>query len=69
MNNKEKAINILAIIMDELNMPKNSTIGDVAYALSMVDPDGEIMKILKTLLRNAIIDEIKSSLIDSEPNI
>lgn len=62
MTNKEKATNILAIIMEELNMPKNSTIGDVAYALSIVDPDEEIMKILKPILRNAIIDEIESKM-------
>ena len=60
MTNKEKATNILAIIMEELNMPKNSTTGDIALALNIVDPDGEIMKMLKPYLRNAIIDEIKS---------
>ena len=62
MTNKEKATNILAIIMEELNMPKNSTIGDIALALNIVAPDGEIMKMLKPYLRNAIIDEIKSKM-------
>ena len=62
MTNKEKATRILAIIMEELNMPKNSTIGDVALALEIVDPDDEIMKMLKPILRNAIIDDIKSIL-------
>lgn len=62
MTNKEKATNILAIIMEELNMPKNSTIGDIAIALSIIDPDGEIMKLLKPVLRNAIIDEIKTKM-------
>ena len=62
MTNKEKAINILTIVMDELNMPKNSTIGDVAYALCLVDPDDEIMKMLKPILRDAVIDEIKSKM-------
>ena len=62
MTNKEKATNILAIIMEELNMPKNSTIGDIASALNIVDPYGEIMKMLKPYLRNAIIDEIKSKM-------
>lgn len=62
MTNKEKATNILAIIMEELNMPKNSTIGDIALALNIVDPDDEIMKMLKPYLRNAIIDEIKSKM-------
>ena len=62
MTNKEKATNILAIIMEELNMPKNSTIGDIALALNIVDPDGEIMKMLKPYLRNAIIDKIKSKM-------
>lgn len=62
MTNKEKATNILAIIMEELNMPKNSTISDIALALNIVDPDGEIMKMLKPYLRNAIIDEIKSKM-------
>ena len=62
MTTKEKATNVLSIIMEELNMPKNSTIGDIALALNIVDPDGEIMKILKPYLRNAIIDEIKSKM-------
>jgi hypothetical protein len=62
MTNREKSINILAIIMEELNMPIKSTIGDVAYALSILDPDNEIMNILKPILRDAIIDEIKSKL-------
>ena len=62
MTNKEKATNILAIIMEELNMPENSTIGDIAIALSIIDPDGEIMKLLKPVLRNAIIDEIKTKM-------
>ena len=62
MTNKEKATNILAIIMEELNMPENSTIGDVALALSIVDPEEEIMKMLKPILRNAIIDEIKTKM-------
>ena len=62
MTNKEKATSILAIVMDELNMPKNSTIGDVAYALCLVDPDDEIMKMLKPILRDAVIDEIKSKM-------
>ena len=62
MTNKEKATNILTIIMEELNMPKNSTIGDIAIALSIIDPDGEIMKLLKPVLRNAIIDEIKTKM-------
>ena len=62
MTNKEKATNILAIIMEEMNMPKNSTIGDIALALNIVDPDGEIMKMLKPYLRNAIIDKIKSKM-------
>ena len=62
MINKEKATNILAIIMEELNMPKNSTIGDVAYALDIIDHDNEIIKMLKPVLRNAIIDEIKTKM-------
>ena len=60
MTNKEKATNVLAIIMEELNVPKNSTIGDIALALNIVDPDGEIMKMLKPYLKNAIIDAINS---------
>ena len=61
MTNKEKAINILAIIIDELNMPKNSTIGDIALALCLIDPDDEIIKMFKTNLRNAVIDAIKEA--------
>ena len=62
MTNKEKATHILAVILEELNMPKNSTIGDIANALSIIDPDDEIMKILKPILRNAIIDDIQAKM-------
>lgn len=62
MTNLRKATCVLAIIMEELNMPKNSTIGDVAYALSIIDPDNEILSLLKPLIRNASIDEIKKQI-------
>jgi hypothetical protein len=62
MTNKEKATNIMAIIMDELNMPKGSTIGDVAIALSSIDPDGEIMKIFKIYMTKAIVEEIQKKI-------
>ena len=59
MTNQQKATAVLSIIMEELNMPKDSTIGDVAYALLLIDPDNEILNLLKPLIRNANIDEIK----------
>ena len=59
MTNREKAIGVLSIIMDELNMPKGSTIGEVAHALAIIDPDGEIMGLLMPFIRGAVIDEIK----------
>ena len=59
MTNQQKATAVLSIIMEELNMPKDSTIGDVAYALLLIDPDNEILNLLKPLIRNATIDEIK----------
>lgn len=62
MTNKEKATHILAIIMEELNMPKGATIGDVAIALLSIDENNEIMGMLKPILRNAIIDEIKATI-------
>ena len=62
MTNKEKATRILAIIIEELNMPKESTIGDIALALMYIDENNEIMKIFKPILRNAIIDEIEAIL-------
>jgi ssRNA-specific RNase YbeY (16S rRNA maturation enzyme) len=62
MTNKEKATHILAIIMEELNMPKGATIGDVAIALSSIDENNEIMGMLKPILRNAVIDEIKATI-------
>lgn len=62
MTNKEKATRILAIIIEELNMPKESTIGDIARALLIVDENNEIMKMFKPILRNAIIDEIEAIL-------
>lgn len=62
MTNREKATEVLAIIMEELNMPKGSTIGDVAYALAIIDPDNEILNLIKPLIRNAVIDEIKKKI-------
>jgi hypothetical protein len=62
MTNQEKATSILAIIMDELNMPKGSTIGDIAFALSSIDPENEIMSLLKPVIRDAVIDEIKTKI-------
>lgn len=62
MTNEKKATYILAIIMEELNMPKGSTIGDVAHALSVIDPDNEILTVLKPLIRNAVIDEIQKKI-------
>jgi hypothetical protein len=43
-------------------MPKDSTIGDVAYALAIIDPNNEILNLLKPLIRNATIDEIKKKI-------
>lgn len=62
MTNKAKATHLLAIIMDELNMPAGSTLGDVALALNSIDPEGEIMSLLKPVIREAVIDEIKSKI-------
>lgn len=62
MTNERKAACVLAIIMEELNMPKGSTIGDVSLALAAIDPDGEILNLLKHLIRNAAIDEIQKKI-------
>lgn len=62
MTNIEKATAVLAIILEELNMPKDATMGDVAYALAIIDPDNEILSLLKPLIRNAAIDEIKQKI-------
>lgn len=62
MTNKEKAANILAIIMDELNMPKGSTIGDVGWALASIDESDEIIRTLKLYIRKAVIDDIQAQL-------
>lgn len=62
MTNIKKATCVLAIIMEELNMPKGSTIGDVALALGTIDPDGEILNLLKPLIRNAVIDETQKKI-------
>lgn len=62
MTNQQKATAVLSIIMEELNMPKGSTIGDVAYALSIIDPSDEIMNLLRPLIRNATIDEIRTKI-------
>lgn len=62
MTNIKKATCVLAIIMEELNIPKGSTIGDVALALLDIDPSGEIMNLLKPLIRDAVIDEIKKKI-------
>ena len=62
MTNQEKATRVLAIIMEELNMPEHSTIGDVALALATIDPGNEILGLLKQLIRNAVIDEIRKKI-------
>jgi ssRNA-specific RNase YbeY (16S rRNA maturation enzyme) len=62
MTNREKATEVLAIIMEELNMPKDSTLGDVVYALAIIDPTNEILNLLKPLIRNAAIDEIQKKI-------
>lgn len=62
MTNREKATHILAIIMEELNMPIGSTLGDVVLALASIDPDNEILGLLKPILRDAVIDEIKQKI-------
>lgn len=62
MKNREKAIGALAIIMEELNMPKGSTIGDIAHALAIIDPTSEILNLIRPLIRNAAIDEIKQKI-------
>ena len=62
MTNRQKATGALAIIMNALNMPNGSTLGDIALALSIIDPDDSIMSLIKPLLRNSIIDEIKHSI-------
>lgn len=62
MTNQQKATAVLSIILEELNMPKDSTIGDVAYALLLIDPNNEILDLLKPLIRNATIDEIKKKI-------
>lgn len=62
MTNLAKASCVLAIVMNELNMPKGSTIGDVALALTEIDPSNEIMSLLKPLIRDAVIDEIQKDI-------
>lgn len=59
MTNREKAINVLAIIMEELNMPKGATVGDVARALQILDPSNEIINLLKPFITKAVIEEIQ----------
>jgi hypothetical protein len=62
MTNMKKATCLLAIIMEELNMPKGSTIGDVAHALAIIDPDDEILNLIKPVIRNSVIDDIKAKI-------
>lgn len=62
MTNRKKATCILAIIMEELKMPKGATLGDVALALATIDPDNEILDLLKPVIRNAVIDDIKAKI-------
>ena len=49
MTNKEKATNILAIIMEELNVPANAPIGDIIWNLQFIDETGEIEKNVEVL--------------------
>lgn len=62
MTNLKKATCLLAIIIEEMNMPKGSTLGDVALALSAIDPENEILNLVRPVIRNAVIDEIKAKI-------
>ena len=62
MTNKEKATNILAIIMEELNVPAKAPIGDIIWNLQFIDETGEIEKMLKFYIREAVIDDIKEKI-------
>lgn len=62
MTNREKATGILAIVLEELNMPKWATLGDVAYALSILDPNDEVINFFKKYATAAVIDEIKQKI-------
>ena len=59
---KSKATEILAIIMDELNVPRGYSLGDIMWALAAIDEDGEIKKMLVTAIRNEVIEEIKKKI-------
>jgi hypothetical protein len=48
--------------MEELKMPEGSTLGDVVLALATIDPENEILDLLKPVIRNAVIDEIKAKI-------
>lgn len=56
---KSKAATILAIIMEELNVPKGASLGDIMRALDAIDEDGEIKKMLITEIRKEVIADIK----------
>ncbi len=56
---KSKAATILAIIMEELNISKGASLGDIMWALNAIDEDGEIKKMLITEIRKEVIGEIK----------
>lgn len=56
---KSKAATILAIIMEELNVPKGASLGDIMWALDAIDEDGEIKKMLITEIRKEVIADIK----------
>ena len=56
---KSKAATILAIIMEELNVPKGASLGDIMWALDAIDEDGKIKKMLVTEIRKEVIGEIK----------
>lgn len=62
MTNKQKSIAILKTIMSEFGMPESSTLGDVALLLGMVDPSGEVMKLLTKTMTAAVVDEIKAQI-------
>ena len=57
-----KSTSILAIIMDELNVPSDATFGDIMYYLSFFDDDGEITKMLAATMKEEVIAEIKRKL-------
>lgn len=55
-----KSYKALEIIADELHMPKDASLADILAHLYLTDVDGEVMKLLISVMNTELISAIKA---------